>query len=60
MPREQKMLNGHLPRVIYHQVYYRGTSLIRNTHPLRITRSLGIGPLKGPTGQLFLMSEVPL
>ena len=22
VPREQKMLKGHLPRVIYHQVYY--------------------------------------
>ena len=22
LPREQKMLQGHLPRVIYHQVYY--------------------------------------
>jgi len=21
VPREQKMLKGHLPRVIYHQVY---------------------------------------
>ena len=22
VPREQKMLKGHLPRVIYHQVYF--------------------------------------
>ena len=22
VPREQKMFKGHLPRVIYHQVYY--------------------------------------
>ena len=22
VPREQKMLKGHLPRVIYHQVYW--------------------------------------
>jgi hypothetical protein len=49
VPREQTMLQGHLPRVIYHRVYlsiqrvypgyfwwvYRGTSLIRNSCPLR-------------------------
>ena len=37
---------------------YRGTSLIRNTHPPNT--ALGIGLLKGPTWELFLMSEVPL
>ena len=31
-----------------------GVELIRNTPPPR-----GIGPLYGPTGGLFLMSEVP-
>ena len=29
VPREQKTLEGHLPRVIYHQVYW----YTRNTYP---------------------------
>jgi len=31
MPREQKMLKGHLPRVIYHQVY----NVYEDRHTLR-------------------------
>jgi hypothetical protein len=39
---------------------YRGTSLIRNTHPPQVHhRSLVIGLLQGPMGGV-LMSEVPL
>ena len=38
---------------------YRGTSLTRNT-PQDHHRSLGTGLLYGPTGGLFLMTEVPL
>ena len=40
---------------------YRGTSLIRNRLPPKDhLRALGIFLLKGPTGALFLLSEVPL
>ena len=42
-------------------VPYRGTSLTRKIHPpWNHHRSLGIGLLKGPTGRMFLVSEVPL
>ena len=37
---------------------YRGTSLIRKRPPSRA--AVGIGPLKGPKGRHFLMSEVLL
>ena len=32
VPREQKMLKGHLPRVIYHQVCVKGYGVIVNNH----------------------------
>jgi hypothetical protein len=41
---------------------YRGTSLMRNSPPLRATnaiKALGILLLQNPRGALFLMSEVP-
>ena len=41
--------------------HYRGTSLIRSSSPPQDHhRSLGIGLLQGPAGEVFLMSEVPL
>ena len=41
--------------------WYRGAALIRNSPPpLVFHRALGIVLLKGPTGALFLMGEVPL
>ena len=44
---------------------YRGTSLIRNSAPLgpyrgTLRRALGKVQLQGPSGALFLMSQVPL
>jgi len=33
IPREQKMLTGHLPRVIYHQVYQYTKTHIRQSRP---------------------------
>jgi len=35
VPREQKMLKGHLPRVIYHQVYSNVRRQTENEPPLR-------------------------
>ena len=41
-------------------VHYRGTSRIRNrTPPKDYLRTIGIGLLKGPRGERFLMREVP-
>ena len=55
---KKKRGRQYLPRIASP---YRGTSLIRNCPPPQDNRrSLGIDLLKGPTGELFLVSEAPL
>ena len=54
VPREQKMLKGHLPRVMYHQVYeYTKINVLKTFEgvPSSLRRGL-VRPLAGPQGVL--------
>jgi len=42
VPREQKMLKGHLPRVIYHQVYKYTKMKIFQVVPFSLGSGLGV------------------
>jgi len=45
VPREQKMLKGHLPRVIYHQVYWYMTKTLNPQHEWQLLLGRGAEPL---------------
>ena len=59
--RPMAVLGGGARFVASETALYRGTSRIRNS-PLShdYHRALGIFPLQGPRGALFLMGKVPL
>jgi len=54
-PREQKMLKGHLPRVIYRQVYFCRTGMARRAH----TCIRPVGETLINTGNTFMHTVRP-